>query len=1225
MTPLTADGDRLSVLLVEDNPGDARLFEEHLSQSGLDAPHRWAKTLEAGLEALREERPEVVVADLNLPDSTGLSTVRRIREEAPDLPVVVLTGQAGEEPIRAALEAGASEYLPKEGLTPMLLARTLLLATARGRLEREVRRRGERFEALVSNLSDVITVVAPDGRVLYESASVKRVLGYEPPELEGENILDYFHPADRDDVRQALEDVAGVPGRERLGQGRFRHADGSWRVVEARGRMPPEGADLDGIIVVSRDVTERVARERELERTTASLRERVKEQACLYDVSQILHADHRTVAECGQELVDRIPEGWQYPEVTTVRLQLGDDAWTTGGFSATHDRLEAFVDVDDERIGRVEVGYREERPAADIGPFISEEQELLDAIAGQIAVALERQSAREELDAERARLEEIFENASAFFAVARGADHVFEMVNPAYRELVGNRELIGLSVREALPELEGEGYFELLDHVVETGETVERTEWPLDLPSDEDGAFERRYVNFVYQPRREGDEIVGVIAHGIDVTEQVERRQEAEDREEKLGKILNTSADGILLTDRDGHFTYANPAAESMLGLEEAEISARSYRDPKWGITDTEGEPFPDEQLPVARVLRTGEPVRGVEHGVQRADGSRRILSVNAGPLHGADGTLQGVVASLRDVTEQRRQEKALRESEARYRTLVETMAEATLIFDADGRISFANAAAEELLGLETSELSDRTYNDPKWRITTAEGAPLSDQELPFQRVMESGRTVRNAEHVVERPDGERRTLAVNAAPLGNDALAPTGVVATIRDITERKKMEKELRHRALHDALTGLANRSLFRDRLKQAIASGKRAEEPVGLLMLDLDRFKQVNDHLGHTAGDRLLEEVARRLAQAIRGEDTVARLGGDEFAVIVPSVSGADGLRQVADRLLDSVTRPFTVGGDQVEIDVTIGGVLTCSCDETLSVPAGDPDDAVRYADLALFQAKETVGSSYHLFHPEQDRARTHQLGREQELRRAIREQEFEVHFQPIVRLEDGTVWGVEPLARWRHPERGLLSPAEFIPLAEETGLIHELGRLLFRDTCVAVAGWPAGTAADLNVTPNVSGRQFDSDGLVPALVSIAENAGVPPSRFELEITESAITRATGTVERLRSHGFGAFVDDFGTGYSSFHYLRDLELDGLKIDMSFVHGLAGGGKGRGLVETMVTLGRTMDMMVVAEGIESEEQRRVLLDLGCPLGQGFLFSRPMPAAELAESVFDS
>lgn len=404
-------------------------------------------------------------------------------------------------------------------------------------------------------------------------------------------------------------------------------------------------------------------------------------------------------------------------------------------------------------------------------------------LARSIRYAIERKRAERELEVERARLQEVFREAPAFLAVMRGPEHVFEMANPTYRELVGDREMVGRTVRDVLPDLEGQPFFGILDEVYRTAEPYRGDEVPIEL--DRGDGRERRFLSFVYQPLIENGETTGVLAHGVDVTEQVERRREAEDRKAKLDRILETSADGILLANTDGEFTFANPAAEEMLGLEASEIAARTYNDPKWGVCGPDGGGFPDEELPVARVLRTGEPVRGVEHGVERPNGDRRVLSVHAAPLDSPDGELQGVVASLRDVTEKKERERALRRSEARYRTLVETMAEATVIVDPDGRITFANEEAQELIGLEESEPSDVRNDDPRWEIEALDGSPFPEDELPFRQVMGTGGPIRDAEVAFQPSTGERMILSVNAAPLGDRDGEPAAVVATMRDVTE--------------------------------------------------------------------------------------------------------------------------------------------------------------------------------------------------------------------------------------------------------------------------------------------------------------------------------------------------------------------------------------------------------------------------------------------------------
>lgn len=1212
MTPQSTSLSPFTVLLIEDSASDARLFEELLEDSELEATSRWESSLEDGLRAAVEYRPSVVVVDLGLPDSQGMDSVARIASRLPDLPLVVLTGRSGLDAAAAALDAGASEYLRKDDLTPALLARTLRLATERQRLEREARRQRSISYSILNSLPEHVAVLDPSGTIVAVNdawAEFAAQEGGDPRGYEGENYL------------AETKRAAGAGSEDAL------HMHAGLRAVLA-------GAE------------ERFS----------------MEYPC--------HG----------------PDEKRWYRVEVVPLRDHDD----GGAVVSH------VNITERKLAELRV------------------------------------------EDERARLAEVFENAPSWVATFRGPDHVVEMANPAYRKLAGDRKLVGRPVREVFPELEGQGYVELLDHVYETGEPVEVEEQPLVLDRPGEGEPVRFYLTAVAQPRTDDGAVIGVIAQGVDVTEQVEARREAEDAEEKWSTAIELAPVGITISEvESGRVLTANRAAASMLGYEPEEMigatideldswidreerialledlrqqdvvqnrevqlrhrsggtryvrtSARrlelagrtrllwtledvteerkrrerlallenSVEATRHGImiTDRQGtirwvNPAFEEMTGYGRDEVMGENPRILKSGEQdetfyeelwttitggevwdeeivnrRKDGSLYLERESIVPVRHRSDEITHFVAIKEDITERRKRQEALRRSEARYRTLVETMAEATLILDTDGHITFANEEAEELLGLTESKLTERTYNDPDWRITDAEGEPLPDDRLPFRRVMETGRPVRNVEHGIERPDRSRRVLSVNAAPLLDEEEVQEGVVATIRDVTERKQMEEQLRHQALHDGLTDLPNRTLFADRLEQALARGRRHGDLVGLLMLDVDRFKQINDHLGHTAGDRTLEELARRLQGELRGEDTAARLGGDEFAVLLPGLSCPADLENVTDRIMKALTRPFRLGGKLVEVDVTLGGVLHDGEETELAVTVGEGDDLLRYADLALFEAKKETGPSFHLFDPRTDLQQAEKLGREQELRRAIRGEEFDLEFQPIYRCEEGRLWGVEPLARWQHPERGVLGPGEFIPLAEETGLIQQLGELLFRMACEYAVGWPEGEGR-LQITMNVSGRELDRDGYPERLQSIAQEAGLTTDRFSLEITETAITRATEQIERLRKLGFGVLVDDFGTGYSSFHYLRDLTFDGLKIDMSFVQAMTEDSTSRGLVETMVNMGRNMGMTIVAEGIETEEQKSMLLDMNCELGQGFLLDRPMSAEAIGKLLTGS
>lgn len=446
-----------------------------------------------------------------------------------------------------------------------------------------------------------------------------------------------------------------------------------------------------------------------------------------------------------------------------------------------------------------------------------------------------------------------------------------------------------------------------------------------------------------------------------------------------------------------------------------------------------------------------------------------------------------------------------------------------------------------------------------------------------------------------------------------------------IVDITERKRFELQLERQALHDELTGLPNRTLFWDRLRHAMARARRERSALAVLFVDLDRFKRINDSLGHAAGDQVLAEVARRVDAAFRDEDTVARFGGDEFTAIVEDLRDEARIEETARRLLRDLGEPFRVEGETVHLAASVGiAVGRPGTDRWLD--GGGEDELVRRADRAMFRAKDRPGRTMDVLRPEEDVGGDERLRRERELREGIERDEFRVFYQSLVRLEDGNVIGAEALARWDHPERGIVSPAEFIPLAEESGLIVPLGRKLLREACRTMAGWLENGSAspELLLSVNLSARQFEDPELTETVRDALATTGLDPSRVCFEVTERLIMRGYERVEQLRSLGVGIAVDDFGTGYSSLHYLKRLEVEALKIDRTFVTGLGEDYRDDAIVQTVVTLGDTLNLEVIAEGIEVPEQRDALLGLGCELGQGFLFDRPMPPDDFARRLGD-
>jgi len=467
--------------------------------------------------------------------------------------------------------------------------------------------------------------------------------------------------------------------------------------------------------------------------------------------------------------------------------------------------------------------------------------------------------------------------------------------------------------------------------------------------------------------------------------------------------------------------------------------------------------------------------------------------------------------------------------------------------------------------------------------------------------------------HRIRHADGTYRWVHTRGLVVRGEDGRVQRMAGSATDVTEQKQFEEQLLHDAFHDVLSGLPNRALFLNRLAHSIARGhRRSSYLFAVLFLDLDRFKTINDSLGHRAGDELLVQLARRLEQCVRPGDTVARLGGDEFTVLLDDIEDPRDAEIVADRILESLKQPFVMDRQEIVTSASIGIALS-------TTGYYRPEDLIRDADLAMYKAKAAGKARHAIFDRRMHEHAVEQLKLEADLRRAVARDEFILHYQPIISLQSGKIEGFEALVRWMHPTRGLVMPDTFIPIAEETGMINPLGWTVLRRACEQMKIWRDvfSKYPDLMLNVNLSGRQFRQPDLVRGIVSIIGDTGLPPEALNLEITETVVMESAqesrAVLAALREHGARMCIDDFGTGYSSLNYLHDFDIDSLKIDRSFVSRMAAGSRPE-IVQTIVDLSRSLGMSVTAEGVETDEQLAQLRELDCELAQGYLFARPLP-----------
>jgi len=668
----------------------------------------------------------------------------------------------------------------------------------------------------------------------------------------------------------------------------------------------------------------------------------------------------------------------------------------------------------------------------------------------------------------------------------------------------------------------------------------------------------------------------------------------------EIEQVYQYSPVGLVLMDMNYRFVRINERMAEINGLPVAAHIGRTLREVVPDLADFIMELY-------RPVYEHGEPVLNVELQGPAPTGpevQRRWLA-NFFPFRAKTGEVIGLIGAVVDITEHTQQESKLRESEERFRTIFEAVTDAIFVFDlAAGKFADHNRRAVDMFGYSHQELLTKTMGD------------LSEKLPPYNQATAQARIDQVVSGVPQtfewrcrRKDGKVFWAEIGCQPTtlgGRDYL-----LATLRNVDERKSAEEKLTEMARFDRLTGLANRGVFVTNLEHAIADVQRRDSGLAVFFLDLDHFKDVNDTMGHPAGDRLLQSVAQRLCDNVRAADTVARFGGDEFAVLVSDVCEFAEVEILAQRLVSAMELPFQLGVNQVYAGVSIGIALY--------EPEMDAEALLSHSDVALYRAKSDGRHTYRFFNADMHLEVRNRVSLIADLREAISQNQFFLVYQPQVDLNSGRITGVEALVRWRHPTRGVLSPGIFIPVAEHTGLIVPLGRWVLAEACRQARRWLDAGIAPARVAVNFSALQFKINGeITKEIDTVLAETGLPAHMLEVELTESAmmVTRGnSGVLQALRQRGVTVAIDDFGTGYSSLAYLRRFPIDRVKLAQEFIVDLVADSSDAMIVQASIGLARTLGAELIAEGVETKQQLALLKSWGCEAAQGFLFARPAEA----------
>jgi len=676
----------------------------------------------------------------------------------------------------------------------------------------------------------------------------------------------------------------------------------------------------------------------------------------------------------------------------------------------------------------------------------------------------------------------------------------------------------------------------------------------------------------------------------------------------------------FVVHDADTKIVSYNQTALELLGLTSDQIQGRTAFDPDWYFVREDGSRLPVAEYPVNQVISSQAPLTDLILGINRPAYNDLVwVQVNAEPVFNNTQTVLLVVVTFMDVTQQVDVKQRLVVSENRYRSVINAMHEGLVMQLRNGEIVACNPAAEDILGLTADQMCGRTSVDPRWRAIHEDGTPFPGDEHPSMITLHTGESLSNVVMGVKKPDGSLSWLSINTSPVYFDGdNLPDAVVSTFTNITAIRESEEKLRFLAHHDPLTKLPNRVLFYNQVEHSIKRAIRHNNMLAILFIDLDRFKHINDSLGHPVGDQLLVSVAELLRSSLRDEDLMARQGGDEFTILIDDITDQEVPALVAQKILSSLQKPIHADGRLFYMSASIG----------ISMFPYDGEDVttlISNADAAMYSAKEKGRGTFQYYQEDMTRHSMERVMLVTDLRHAIENNELSVYLQPRFELGTNKLLGAEALARWKRDD-AFIEPSRFIPIAEEYGLIESIGDFVLKQSCEHARRIYQQYQTDFRLSVNMSLRQLYSTDAYNHIVGIIEYSKCPPRLIEFELTESIFADYSAQLlvllEDLRRYGISISIDDFGKGYSSLSYLKRFPLDKLKIDASFVKDIPTDENDMAIARAIIALGHSLQLDVVAEGVETDTQRAFLQHEGCHEAQGFLYAKPMTISAFLKNM---